>query len=344
MSFNIKTRRKDPGQWRKIIGEYQAPDPGRSLWQLGNTLIPYLLLWGLMIWSLEISYWLTLGLAVPAGGFMVRLFIFFHDCGHGSFFKSSRANHHLGIVLGVLVFTPYYHWRQSHAVHHATAGNLDKRGTGDVWTMTVKEFRSAPRIKQIGYRVYRNPLIMFGIGPLASFLIFQRIPNRKFRKRERASIHWTNLSLVILTAVMSLAIGFKDFWMIQLPVLWVASTTGVWLFYVQHQFENVYWERAEDWDFVRAGLEGSSFYRLPKVLQWFSGNIGFHHIHHLGPRIPNYLLERCYRENPLFQIQPVTLLSSLKSLTFRLWDESREQLVHYRDLKDIAPQSAGQGS
>lgn len=316
--------------WRKIVSNYQDPDIRRSIWQLINTLVPYLLLWVLMYFSLSISYWLVFALAILAGGFVVRLFIIFHDCGHWSFFKTAKANHWVGSVIGVLVFTPFFYWRQSHAVHHATAGNLDKRGVGDVWTMTVDEFLAAPRWKQLFYRVYRNPLIMFGIGPLLTFLILHRIPSKKFKKREQYSIHWTNLFIILLAALISWAIGFKNYLLIQLPVIWVASTAGVWLFYVQHQFEGVYWERAQEWDFVRAGLEGSSFYQLPKVLQWFSGNIGFHHIHHLSPRIPNYRLEECHRENPYFQVKPIRLWSSLKSLSYRLWDEKERQLVGYR--------------
>ncbi len=319
--------------WRKIVAKYQAPDYFKSIWQLVNTLIPYGILWVIMVWSLNISYWLTLVFAILAGGMVVRLFIFFHDCGHGSFFRSNMANYWVGSILGVLVFTPFFHWRQSHAVHHATAGNLDKRGTGDVWTLTIDEYLNASAWRRFTYRIYRNPVIMFGIGPVLMFLFTHRIPSRKFKSRERNSVHWTNLGLVIYIGLMSWVIGFKDFWLIQLPIIWVASTAGVWLFYVQHQFEDVYWERAKNWDFVRAGLEGSSFYQLPKALQWFTGNIGFHHIHHLSPKIPNYLLEKCHRENKIFQVKPVKILASLKSLTYRLWDERKQRLVNYQYLK-----------
>ena len=319
--------------WRKAVKNYQNPNIRKSIWQLTNTVIPYIILWILMILAIDYSYWLVLPMAILAGGLVVRLFIFLHDCGHFSFFKTAQTNHLVGSILGVLVFTPYYSWRQSHAVHHASAGNLDKRGVGDVWTMTVDEFLAAPWWKKLFYRVYRNPLIMFGVGPLLTFLILHRLPSNKFGKREHNSIHWTNLALLIIIVLMSWWIGFKNYLLIQLPVIWVASTAGVWLFYVQHQFEGVYWERAQEWDFVKAGLEGSSFYQLPKVLQWFSGSIGFHHIHHLSPRIPNYLLEKCHRENKIFQIKSIKLFSSLKSLTFRLWDEKKRQLVNFRYLK-----------
>ncbi len=319
--------------WRKAVKNYQDPDIRKTIWQLVNTLVPYIGLWVLMVYAMEISYWLVLPMALLAGGFVVRLFIFLHDCGHFSFFKTAQTNHRVGSILGLLVFTPYYQWRQSHAVHHASAGNLDKRGVGDVWTLTVDEFLEAPWWKQLFYRVYRNPLIMFGVGPLLTFLVLHRIPSKDFGKRERNSIHWTNVGLVVIISLMGWMIGFKNYFLIQLPVIWVASTAGVWLFYVQHQFEGVYWERAKEWDFLKAGLEGSSFYKLPKVLQWFSGSIGFHHIHHLSPRIPNYLLEKCHRENPIFHVKPVNLWSSFKSLTFRLWDEKKRQLVNFRYLK-----------
>jgi omega-6 fatty acid desaturase (delta-12 desaturase) len=336
--MNTQTNANDPKLWRKIVNKYQNPDTRKSIWQLTNTLVLYAVLWAVMIFSLNWSYWITLLLAIPTGGMAVRLFIIFHDCGHGSFFKSSKANHRVGSIIGVLVFTPYFYWRQSHAIHHATAGNLDKRGTGDVWTMTVEEYLAASKWKRFSYRVYRNPFMMFVIGPVFMFLISQRIPSYPYKKREKNSVHWTNLGIVIFVTVMSLFIGFKNFWLIQLPVIWIASSVGVWLFYVQHQFEGVYWERAKEWDFVKAGLEGSSFYKLPKVLQWFTGNIGFHHIHHLSPKIPNYKLEKCHRENPIFQVTPVDILRSLKALSYRLWDEHAGKLVHYRYLKHYRSQ------
>jgi omega-6 fatty acid desaturase (delta-12 desaturase) len=330
--------------WRKIVAEYQQPDTRKSIWQLVNSFGLYVIIWVLMVYSLQVSYWLTLALALFAGGMLVRLFIIFHDCGHGSFFRSPKANHWVGTIIGILVFTPYFLWRQSHAIHHATAGNLDKRGVGDVWTMTVEEYLAAPPLKRLVYRGYRNPFLMFIIGPVIMFVVTQRIPTRKFKRKEKNSVHWTNLGIMILATAISLLIGFKSYVLIQLPVIWVAASTGVWLFYVQHQYEGVYWERAKEWDFVRAGLEGSSFYKLPRVLQWFSGNIGFHHIHHLSPRIPNYKLEKCHKENPLFQIEPVDLRKSLKSLYFRLWDEESRQLVHFRYLKRLKRKQVSAGT
>jgi omega-6 fatty acid desaturase (delta-12 desaturase) len=319
--------------WQKMVAPYQTPDLRRSWGQVANSILPYLLLWALMVWSLNISYWLTLLLAVPAAGFMMRTFILFHDCGHGSLFKSKRTNTIVGIITGILTFTPYHRWRHDHAVHHATASNLDRRGIGDVFTLTVNEYQALNIWKKLAYRVVRNPLVMFTIGSLGVFLIGHRFSSRTSGKRERHSVYWTNLALLGIILLMSALIGFKAYLLIQLPVLILGTSVGVWLFYVQHQFEGVYWARQERWNFVAAGLQGSSFYKLPRILQWFTGNIGFHHIHHLSPRIPNYNLERCHYENPLFQqVKPLTLLSSLRCLNFRLWDENQQKLVGFFGL------------
>jgi len=318
------------------VARYQQPAAWRGAWQLSNSLLPYAALWYLMYRSLEVSYWLTAVLALIAGGFLVRVFIIFHDCGHGSFFKSRLANDICGIVTGLLCFTSYYQWRWEHAVHHASAGDLDRRGTGDVWTLTVQEYLEASRWKRFAYRLARNPVILFLVAPMVLFLIIERFPSAKAGRRERLSVIWTNLILFGLAAVLSWALGLKAYLIIQLGVIMVASSAGVWLFYVQHQFEGVYWARGEDWDYVQAALQGSSFYQLPKILQWFSGNIGFHHIHHLSPRIPNYHLEKCHRAEPLFQsVKPVTLLASLKSFRFRLWDEQGRRMVGFSALRRL---------
>ncbi len=320
--------------WQEMVDPYQTSCWKSSVWQLVNTLVPYFALWFLMFHSLKISYWLTLGLAVVAGGFLVRVFIIFHDCGHGSFFKTKKLNDIVGFLTGILVFTPYAAWRHEHAKHHATAGNLDDRGIGDIWTMTVKEYEQSTAGKKILYRLARNPFILFIIGPIFLFLVRHRFALGHTRKKEKDSVFWTNVALMALALLVSLAIGFKNFLLIQIPVLVFAASIGVWIFYVQHQFEGVYWERQKDWDYVSEALYGSSFYKLPKLLQWFTGNIGYHHIHHLSPRIPNYKLERCHLDNPLFQkIKPVTLWSSLKSFRFRLWDEQQKKLVGFKKRK-----------
>jgi acyl-lipid omega-6 desaturase (Delta-12 desaturase) len=319
-------------RWQDVVARYASSDLRRSLWQVVNTLVPFFALWYLMIRTVEISYWLTLLLAIPTAGFMVRTFIIFHDCGHGSFFKSKKANDALGIITGLLNFTPYYRWRHEHAIHHATAGDLDRRGIGDVYTMTVKEYLEAPWWKQFGYRVMRNPLALFLIGPLIVFVIVERIPPAK-GKREIASVWWTNLALVVLVGALIWLIGWKTYLLVQLPVLMLATSVGVWLFYVQHNFDPTYWEHQDQWEFAKAGLDGSSFYKLPAVLQWFTGNIGFHHIHHLSPKIPNYKLPECHKENPIFHVKPMTLLFSFKSLRLRLWDEENRQMVGWNFLK-----------
>ena len=329
----------DTPAWKEIVARYQKPSVGRGVWQIVNTLVPYAALWYLMYLSLAVSWWLTLPLAVLAGAFLVRVFIIFHDCGHGSFFKSAAANHILGAITGVLTFTPYYHWRWEHAIHHSSAGDLDRRGTGDVWTLTVQEYLEASRWKRFAYRLARNPVVLFVLAPLFLFVVMQRVPSLKAPLRARYSVYWTNLAMGVTAAGLIWAFGLKAYLIIQLTAVMVAGSAGVWLFYVQHQFEGVYWERGDEWDYATAALKGSSFYKLPRVLQWFSGNIGFHHIHHLSPRIPNYFLEKCHKAEPLFQtVKPVTLFSSFKSFTFRLWDEQRRKLVGYRHLRTVEKQ------
>jgi len=333
----------DFADWKEIVAKYQRPSVPRALYQIANTLIPYVALWFLMYLSLAVSWWLTAPLAVLAGAFMVRAFIIFHDCGHGSFFKSQGANHFVGAVTGVLTFTPFRYWRWQHALHHSSSGDLDRRGVGDIWTLTVQEYLESSRWRRFAYRLARNPIVLFVVAPLILLLLMQRVPSLKAPSRERYSVYWTNLAIGAMAAGLIWMFGLEAYLVIQLTILLIAGSAGIWLFYVQHQFEGVYWERRNEWDYAEAALQGSSFYKLPKVLQWFSGNIGFHHIHHLSPRIPNYHLERCQKSEPLFQtVKPVTFFASFKSLTFRLWDEQRQKLVGYRHLKELrkAPQRA----
>jgi acyl-lipid omega-6 desaturase (Delta-12 desaturase) len=320
--------------WKDIVSKYQKPHLGHSIWQLVNTLVPYAAIWYLMYLSLSVSYWLTLVLAVVAAGLVVRLFIIFHDCGHLSFFKSKTANRFWGFITGILTFTPHDYWWNEHAQHHASAGNLDHRGIGDIWTMTAREYLKAPLKKRLLYRLVRNPICLFLVGPPIMFIICRRFPKLNAGWKKARSTVLTNLGILGMGLMISALIGWKAYVLIQLPVLAMAACMGVWLFYVQHQFEGVYWERQPDWDYVDEALKGSSYYKLPAVLQWFSGNIGFHHIHHLSPRIPNYFLERCYKENPLFQqITPVTFWASFKSLNYRLWDEDNNQLISFNEFK-----------
>ncbi len=319
-------------QWRAIVAQYAQPDAWRSIWQVVNTLAPYAALFYLSMRSMEVSFWLTLPLSMLTAAFMVRTFIIFHDCGHGSFFKSKQANDWLGRITGLLTFTPYQRWKHDHAIHHATAGNLDRRGKGDVYTMTVREYLNAPWWKRFGYRVMRQPVFMFFFGSLIVFIAAQRVPPTS-GKREQSSVWWTNLALAVWVTGMSYLFGWKAFLVVQVLVIFFGASAGIWLFYVQHNFEGTYWERHDRWDFLKASMQGSSFYRLPVVLQWFTGNIGFHHIHHLSPKIPNYKLPKCFKENTLFHVGPVTLLSSLQSLRLRLWDEERQCMVGWEALK-----------
>ncbi|MBI4759681.1 MAG: fatty acid desaturase [Chloroflexota bacterium] len=328
-------------KWQTLTAQYAFPDTRRSVWQVVNTVIPFFVLWYLAYRSLAVGYWLTLLLAVFAAGFMVRIFIIFHDCCHGAFFKSPEANNKLGMMLGVLVWTPFHEWKHNHAIHHATAGDLDRRGVGDVYTMTVDEYLAAPWHKKAAYRIMRNPLIMFTIGSFLVFTVFHRFWGPRAGKREKYSVLWTNLALAVVVGGLMALIGWKEFLLVEVPVLLVATSTGVWLFYVQHNFESTYWERHANWDFFRAAMEGSSFYKLPKVLQWFTGNIGFHHIHHLSPKIPNYKLEQCYNDNPELQVPPLTFRKSLRSLFLRLWDEKERKMVGWSALKKYKSQPAG---
>ncbi len=328
------TPQPDTSTWKDAVLRYQEPTLSRSVWQVANTVVSYGVLWYLMYRSVGISYWITLALAIPAAGFLVRLFIIFHDCGHGSFFRSRKANDTLGVITGILTFTPYYQWRHKHAIHHATSSDLDRRGTGDVWTLTVREYLEASRWRRFAYRLARNPVVLFGIAPFFLLVVGQRFPWRKADRRERTNVFGTNLAILGMAALLGWLLGIKAYLTIQVTVLIIAGAVGVWLFYVQHQFEGAYWERRDRWDYMTAALHGSSFYKLPRVLQWFTGNIGFHHIHHLSPGIPNYNLEKCYKGDPLFRdVKRITLLSSLKSATYRLWDEERHTWVGYGDLR-----------
>jgi len=319
--------------WKQIVLEYQKPSLIRALWQITNTLVPYAALWYLMYISIAVSWWLVIPEAILAGCFLVRIFIIFHDCGHGSYFKSRLANDIVGYITGLLTFTPFYQWRWDHAVHHATSGHLDKRGTGDLWTLTVEEYLKASRGKRFAYRLARNPFLLFVVAPVFLMALKQRFPTPNANKRERYSVYWMNAAILGMMIGLSFVFGLVPYLIIQLTAVAVAGSAGFWLFYVQHQFEGVYWERGPEWDYTAAALQGSSFYKLPKVFQWFSGNIGYHHIHHLSSRIPNYNLERCHKAHLMFQVKPITLIGSLQSLTFRLWDEQKKKLVGFGYLR-----------
>lgn len=322
--------------WREIVARYQTPSIKPAVWQLASTLTLLITTCILMYFSLRVSYWLTLLLALPAAGFTIRTFIIMHDCGHGSFLPSRTWNDVVGWVTGILTTTPYAHWRREHAIHHATSGHLEQRGTGDINTMTVKEYLKAGWLRRVWYRIYRNPLTLLGFGP-AFLFIKHRWPTKSIAgRKERLNVHLTNLALAALVGTFSLLIGFKAFMLIWLPIFLLSGSTGVWLFYVQHQFEDAYWRDGKDWDYATAAVMGSSYFRLPRVLQWFTGNIGFHHVHHLSPRIPNYRLERCHRENPTFQkVVTLTVRESIRTLGLRLWDEESGRMVTFGHLRRL---------
>ncbi len=314
------------------LRKFEQPSATRAAWQLSNSFVPYVATMAIMYLLMRsgLPWWTTLPLAVPAGGFMVRLFIFMHDCIHSSFLPSQRANRILGRILGVLVFTPFGEWGHSHLGHHATSGDLDRRGIGDVWTMTVREYAAASSAGRFLYRVTRNPALMLLFGPFLVFLIGTRIPPRRATRQRVMSVVYTNLAIATLATAAALTLGLRTYLLVQLPVLFFAGAWGIWLFYVQHQFEPSYWARHAEWRPVHASLRGSSHYDLPKVLQWFSGNIGLHHLHHLRPRIPNYNLQGCLDATPDLRGPRLTLRGSLRCARLALWDEDAREFVSFR--------------
>jgi len=325
---------------KKQVAPYEKSLTRDSIIQLFNTLAPFIALWYLAYKSLSISYLLTLGISIVASGFLVRIFIIFHDCCHHSFFKNRTANRIMGTITGVLTLFPYDQWAHEHSVHHATSSNLDKRGTGDIWTLTVEEYLAAPLTLKMAYRFYRNPIVMFGIGPIYVFLLKNRFNRKGARKKERMNLYLTNVLIVGSAALLSWAIGWQNFVLVQLPIFWISGSAGIWLFYVQHTFEDGYFEPDREWEYVKAAVEGSSYYKLPKLLQWLTGNIGYHHVHHLSPRVPNYKLEEAHNNTvPLQNVPTITLATSLASIKFRLWDEKKKNFITFRDVKKAAKKS-----
>jgi omega-6 fatty acid desaturase (delta-12 desaturase) len=320
--------------WQATLAPYAEPRVGRALSDLATSVVPYLLLSVTMYLALKVSVLLVLALAVPAAALLVRTFIVFHDCSHGSFLRSRRANRWLGVALGLLLYAPFLRWRHDHAVHHATAGDLERRGVGDVRTLTVTEYHALDRRGRIGYRLLRNPILMFGLGPIVAMIIGPRLVAKGARPRMRRSVIATNLALAAIVGGLCWLVGWRAYLLVAGPPALLAGSVGIWLFYVQHQFEDVYWESGKQWSYADAALRGSSYLKLPKLLQFCSGNIGFHHVHHLNARIPNYNLQRAHDENPIFHDVPtLSLWDGVRAVSLKLWDEDRKRLVTFAQAR-----------
>lgn len=327
--------------WRDALAPYAQPSRARALLDIATSVVPYLALSVAMYLALDVSYLLTLALAFPAAAFLVRTFIVFHDCSHGSLFPSRRANEWLGVALGLVLYSPFLRWRHDHAVHHATSGDLGRRGVGDIKTLTVAEYRALPWRGRAGYRALRNPLAMFGLGPIVAMVIGPRIVARGARKRMRRSVITTNVALAALVGVLCWLIGWRQYLLVAAPPALLAGSVGIWLFYVQHQFEDAYWENGSEWQYADAALRGSSYLKLPTVLRFFTGNIGFHHVHHLNARIPNYNLARAHRDNPpLHDVPTLSLWDGLRAVRLKLWDEDLKRLVTFAQARNAIAQAA----
>ena len=329
----------EPRRWRKILTAYQQPSHARSILEIVLSAAPLLAIWT-AAWVAAIFglWWLALLLSIPAAAFLVRLFMVQHDCSHQSFFRNPAANDWTGRLIGVLTMTPYHCWRRSHAIHHATSGDLDRRGLGDIATLTVAEYRALPPLKRIGYRLYRNPIVLFVIGPAWVFVLEQRLPMGLMKEgwKPWLSAMGTNVTIAVLVGLVIWAGGWKGLLLIHLPTILMAASIGVWLFYVQHQFENAYWARKGEWDHATAALHGSSHYDLPAPLRWMTANIGVHHVHHVNSRIPYYRLTKVLKDHPeLRDVSRLGLLESFRTVSLALWDEGGRRLISFRQLHQL---------
>lgn len=332
----MATDKEKTKKLRQDVAPFAKSDTGKSIFQMINTMVPLFVLWIAGYMLVDYSPWLTAGLSVISAGFVVRTFIIFHDCTHGSFFKSKKANDWVGLLTGVITSFPYEKWKREHTIHHATSSNLDKRGIGDIDMMTVEEYLEASKGQRLWYRFYRNPFVMFGLGPLFMVFILNRFNRKDAKSKERFNTRITNVILLAVCATLIYFAGWQAFLLVQGVTLFVAGSLGIWLFYIQHTYEDSYFEHDTDWDYVKAAVEGSSYYKLPKILQWATGNIGFHHVHHLAPRVPNYNLEKAHNETPpLHTATTITLRTSLESLRYKLYDEELGKFVSFKDVKEI---------
>ncbi|MEA2468062.1 MAG: hypothetical protein QOJ57_2188 [Thermoleophilaceae bacterium] len=338
------TVRSERPFWKESLAPYAKPHIGRSILDILTSVVPYLALSYLMYQLLEVNYLYTLAVGVLAAGFLLRTYILFHDCTHGSFLPTKRANAWLGSVLALIVYHPFASWRHSHAMHHASAGDLDRRGVGDVTTLTVAEYNAKSSRGRLAYRLFRHPAVMFGIGPIWALMVQPRIAKKGDRPRIKRSVHVTNAVLALTIAGICVWIGPWDFFRVQMPTAWLAGAAGVWLFYVQHQFEDAYWENSDGWSYADAALRGSSYLKLPKVLQFFTGNIGLHHVHHLSARVPNYNLQKAHDNVPIFHDVPVlTLRDGLRTTRLKLWDEETRRLVTFAEADAAAKSQSRPG-
>lgn len=326
-------------QLRKEVQPFAKSETRKSVMQMLNTIVPLLVIWTVGYYVVQFSPWYGVIAGLLAAGFVVRTFIIFHDCTHGSFFKNKKANDAVGFITGVLTSFPYEKWKREHTIHHATSSNIDKKGIGDIDMLTIEEYMEKSPAGRLGYRLYRNPIVMFGLGPLFMVLVLNRINRDDAKKKERVNTYLTNVVVVALTAVMIIVFGWQAFFLIHGVTLFVAGSLGIWLFYIQHTYEDSYFEYDDEWDYVKAAVEGSSYYKLPKILQWITGNIGFHHVHHLSPRIPNYKLEEAHETvTPLQQATTITIRTSLESIRYKLYDHSQMKFVTFKEAEEIIKQ------
>jgi omega-6 fatty acid desaturase (delta-12 desaturase) len=321
-----------------MLAPYEHPDSRRAVMQIATSLLPYLALSALTYLTLNNPVWLTVLLAIPSAGFLIRTFVVFHDCSHGSLFPSRKANARVGSFLGLFVLTPFARWKHEHAVHHATSGDLDRRGVGDVYTLTVSEYNALPPRSRLAYRLFRNPLIMFGIGPIFAMIIGPRIVGKDARPRMRNSVLATDAALAVLFGLVFLLLGWKFVVEAWVPAAMLAGSGGIWLFYVQHQFEDAYWKTGEQWDYAEAALQGSTYLKLPKILQFFSGSIGLHHVHHLNSKIPNYHLQSAHDSHPVFaQVPTIGIAEGMRSIRLKLIDDRSGKLVTFAQARHSTP-------
>lgn len=322
-------------QLRKDVAPFAKSETRLSIQQLINTLGPLLLIWGAGYVLLQYSPWFTALCSILASGFVIRAFIIFHDCTHGSFFQNKKANAIIGNITGLLTSFPYEKWKREHTIHHATSSNLDKRGIGDIDMLTVDEYLEKSKLGRLGYRLYRNPIVMFGLGPLFMVLVLNRVNRKDAKRKERLNTYFTNIVLLAICTTLILIFGWTTFLLVHGLTLFIAGALGIWLFYIQHTYEDSYFEVDSEWDYVKAAVEGSSYYKLPKILQWVTGNIGFHHVHHLSPRVPNYKLEDAHESiKPLQQATTITLKTSLESIRYKLYDQDNYRFVTFKEAAE----------